>query len=404
MYLLRPVLLLLLAAAPALAVDAPPPAAQARTAAQQTDFTNLRSSIVSPEVSDDRRVTLRVFASEARNVVLAGGTLLLASGGTVRAPLAFTRDAQGIWTFTTPPLAKPELHNYRLQIDGADAIDYANPRVIAGSGSPNSLVEVGPRVGHAFWQPTPGISRGTVHRHRYDSALGDVRELYIYTPPGYDPNQPPLPVLYLLHGGGETAASWADIGRVDVIADNLIAAGRMQPVVIVMPLGHAIPRGVADSPTNDWASRNTEAFRRDLFGAIMPFAERTYRVRTDRDGRALAGLSMGAGQADTIGLASLDQFSVIGLFSGGGRDFAQRHATLLAEPAATNSRLAWLYIGVGSTDGLVLPTVRPMHETLKAAGIHHTYQEFPGFGHSWPVWRHILYHEFLPRLFTSPTD
>ncbi len=162
------------------------PAGEARTAAQQTDFTNLRSSIVSPEVSEDRRVTLRVFAPEAKSVVLAGGTLLLASGGTVRAPLAFARDSQGIWTLTTPPLATPELHNYRLQIDGADAIDYANPRVIVGSGSPNSLVEVAPLQGRAFWQPMPNIARGVVHRHRYDSALGDIRELHVYTPPGYD--------------------------------------------------------------------------------------------------------------------------------------------------------------------------------------------------------------------------
>lgn len=375
-------------------------ATPAPTASGQTDFTNLRATIVSPEVSADRRVTLRLLAPQARSVHLAGGTLLSAIGGSVRAPRPFTRTDDGVWTLTTVPLP-PEIHNYRLQIDGADALDYANPNVITGSGSPNNYVEIPPVDGRAFWQPAPGISRGTVHRHRYDSPLGDVREFHVYTPPGYDPAGKVLPVLYLLHGGGELADSWSRIGRLDILADNLIAEGRMQPGVIVMPFGHAIKRGPADSPATPWADRNAAAFERDLFEAIIPLTERLYRVRTDRQGRALAGLSMGAAQTEFIGFRSLDRFSVLGLFSGGGRDFATRHTELLAQPERANTQLRWLYLAVGENDGLVLPTVAPMHELLTKAGIHHTYRLLPGFGHSWPIWRHILYHEFLPGVFAS---
>lgn len=228
--------------------------------------------------------------------------------------------------------------------------------------------------------------------------LGDVRELHVYVPARQE-TADPLPVLYLLHGGGERASSWADIGRADVIADNLLSEGGMQPCLIVMPSGFALPRGPNDSPATDWADRNTNAFRRDLFESILPFVERTYKTRTDRLGRALAGLSMGAAQAEAIGLAALEHFGTLGFFSGGGRNFTARHATLLADARRANDPPTWIFVGVGANDGLVLPLVRPMHDTLTRAGIPHTYKEYAGHGHSWPVWRLMLHQDFLPHVF-----
>jgi enterochelin esterase family protein len=223
-----------------------------------------------------------------------------------------------------------------------------------------------------------------------------VRDVYVYTPPGYnaDPGAR-YPVLYLLHGGGDDAGGWSSVGSAHLIMDNLIAEGKAKPTIIVMPFGQAVPRSAS---YEELRARNTPLFEEDLLGDVMPLVESSYRVQADRDHRAMAGLSMGGGQTDHIGLNHLDLFSYIGILSAGRGDFAERHPDLVADPAAANRKLNLLFLGCGTLDPLAAEGMAAMHALLVEREIEHFYWTLEGAGHTWVVWRRALYHELLPRL------
>jgi enterochelin esterase family protein len=240
------------------------------------------------------------------------------------------------------------------------------------------------------------VPHGTLHRHHYASkTLGNVRDVYVYTPPGYEASSEKYPVLYLLHGGGDDAGGWSQAGRAHLIMDNLFAEGKAKPTIIVMPFGQAVPRSAS---FEDLRTKNTPLFEQDLLADVLPLVESTYRVHADRKHRAMAGLSMGGGQTDHIGLNHLDQFSHIGILSAGRGDFAENHPDLVADPAATNEKLDLLFLGCGTLDPLATEGMSKTHALLTKKGIDHVYWTLEGAAHTWVVWRTALYYEFLPRL------
>ena len=340
----------------------------------------------SPAVGADRRVTFRVRAPEARSLVLnapwAGDRL------------ALERGADGIWSLTVGPVP-PGIYSYTFQLDGARVLDPHNSAVKRWRGGNASLVEV----------PAPApmpydlrdVPHGAVHAHYYRSESGGAgRRLLVYTPPGYEADGGrDYPALYLLHGSGDDEAAWTEVGRANLILDNLIAAGAAEPMLVVMPNGHPVPWGRA---RRGLRSGNTEAFRSDLLQAAMPLVESLYRVRAGPRHTAIAGLSMGGGQALHCGAGNLDRFGWVGAFSSAAPSPEESPVmrAFLAAPARANERLGLLWIAIGRDDFL-LERNRSLQAQLEEAGVRHTYLLTDG-GHSWPVWRDYL-ARFAPLLF-----
>ena len=354
--------------------------------------------IVSPEIHADRSATLRVKAPNAQRVLLSATTILNALGSADSNMAFHEKDEDGVWSLTLPPLP-PDIYDYSILIDGVGFTDPNNPDAQTGFMAPRSLLIIPHETGENYFDARD-VPHGTLHRHYYASqTLGDVRDVYVYTPPGYEKNpDATYPVLYLLHGAGDVAGSWAMMGKAHLIMDNLLAEGKAEPMIIAMPFGHAAPRSIP------WAERwrnNTELFEQDLLIDVIPLMESTYRVQADREHRAIAGLSMGGAQTDHIGLGHLELFSHVGILSAGARNFAERHADLLADPIGTNIKLKLLFLGCGTLDALAAEGTEELHELLTEKGIAHTYWTLEGTAHTWVVWRMALYYELLPRLWRS---
>jgi enterochelin esterase family protein len=347
---------------------------QAASVAQET------ARLRSPEPRADGRVTFRVRAPNAREVMLD------LEGAK---PQPMQRDAGGVWTLTTGPL-EPDLYGYKFVADGARFLDPANPVVVPNLLDKSSQLHV-PGPASLPWE-AGDVPRGTVHRHFYRSAVvGDHRELYVYTPPGYDAGAPkPYPVLYLLHGFSDDPSAWTAVGRAHVILDNLIARGQARPMLVVMPLGYGAPEiveggfGALQDPR--LRQRNMDGFRETLLTDVIPLVESAYRASQDRGSRAIAGLSMGGGEALTVGLNALDRFAWIGAFSSFlGPDF---EATFPGLDARVNDRVRLLWIACGRDDAL-MDSNRKLQAWLDARKVRHARVETDG-AHTWMVWRRNL--------------
>ena len=349
-----------------------------------TPVTALRS----PEVNPDRSVTLRYSAPDAAKVELVG-EIMQGQG-----PRAMTRDDSGVWTTTVGPLS-PEIWIYNFRVQGVDVVDPSNPAVkpTPPGLAMSSFVEV-PGDQPAFYD-SRAVPHGEVRMLMYESkAMGVTRWLWIYTPPNYDRTSTRYPVLYLLHGNGEAQNGWVMNGRANIILDNLIADGKAQPMVVVMPQGHAL-QGANVGPLVRIAGETgmfSERFPRDLLEDVIPLVERKYRVFADGDHRAIAGLSMGGGQALSIGLAHPDIFHwILGYSAAVGGQFMPDETafqSVLADPASVNRKLRLLWISCGKQDFLYRAN-RDFAETLKAKGLNVTYKETDG-AHVWSVWRNNL--------------
>lgn len=348
---------------------------------------------VSPEVHPDGRITFRFRAPNARDVAVT-------RAGAPRLPM--TRDDQGVWTATTDALA-PDIYQYTFNVDGLAALDPMNSWIAPNLLNPSSMVRVPGPSGGASRVPwdVADVPRGQLHRHFYRSArVGDHRDYYVYTPPGYDARTPRrYPVLYLLHGFSDDASGWTAVGQAHVIFDNLIAETRMVPMVVVMTLGYGAPEIVTRGPrAPGLRMKNMEGYRDALLSEVMPAVARDYRIETTRDRRAIAGLSMGGAETLFVGLNAVDQFAWIGAFSAGGLGSAAELPQIFpALDAAQGARLRLLWIACGTEDGLIEAN-RQMHAFLTARGVTHEFVETPG-AHTWMVWRRYL-AEFTPRLFT----
>jgi enterochelin esterase family protein len=245
------------------------------------------------------------------------------------------------------------------------------------------------------------VDHGTVHHHTYYSPTAKSQsELYVYTPPCYESGSNKYPVLYLLHGRGEKADAWLSSSFVNQIIDNLIALKKITPMIIVMPFGWVIPPNTPDYQVVDLLMPNLE---KEMFNSVIPLVEGSYRVFTDAEHRAIAGFSMGGAQTAFIGLNHIDRFSFIGIFSAGLQNFRQDYKELLDNPAETNKRLKYFFLGAGSQDntgpgGSSIDGQRTLDTLLITKGINHTFYEMPNAGHTWYAWRYYLIEKFLPFL------
>ncbi len=346
--------------------------------------------VASPEVSPDRHVIFRIRDPNAKQVRL--------SLEGVKDPQAMMKDEEGVWSLTVGPL-EPDLYGYSFEADGVSLIDPSNSLMKPNLLHPQSVVHV-PGPPSLPWELSD-VPHGVVHHHFYRSqVVGDDRDFFVYTPPGYDPKaRHPYPVLYLLHGYSDDASGWTAVGHANTILDNLIAQGRAKPMLVVMPLGYGAleilsPNGPAFRDEG-LRQRNFDKFREALIQEVIPAVESTYRVTKDREQRAIAGLSMGGAESLLTGLNSVDRFAWVGSFSAGGLgDNLDRQFPALDSKIGTQLRLLW--IACGTDDFLVEPN-RKFRDWLTSKGIQHTDIDTSG-AHTWMVWRRNL-ATFVPLLF-----
>jgi enterochelin esterase family protein len=338
-----------------------------------------QQGVTSPEVHADRTVTLRLSAPEAELVeVSLGGK-----------PLSMVRGERGVWEGTSPPL-EPGLHDYTFRVDGTIVLDPSN-RLVKKWLNLQSMVEV-PGDPPLLTEFTD-VPHGAIVRLYYPStSVGHTRPLMVYLPPQYDPTADQrYPLVVLMHGFGDDETAWTEVGRAHFIADNLIAANKIEPVVIAMPYGHPLPLG-ADGRANDYFGRNNSLYEQDITKDLLPFLESRFKVRSDAAGRSIVGLSMGGGHALDTGLKHLELFSAIGAFSAAtpqqdGNELTEQYPALAGPDPAANT-LRHLFIPIGSSDFL-LDRNKDFTAKLTDAGVRFEYLETSG-GHEWKLWREYL--------------
>lgn len=319
------------------------------------------------------------------------------------APLPMQQNANGSWSLMVGPLA-PEIYSYSFIADGVGLLDPANPQSNPNLRWASNYFEV-PGPAPQLWD-LQDIPHGVVHHYFYASkAAGDQRDYYVYTPPGYDPkSHTKYPVLYLLHGYSDTAGGWIANGRANAILDNLIAQGKVKPMIVVMPLGYGVMSIVtgpaADFWNDDLRRKSFEIYQQTLLTEIMPQVESNYRVETRAEDRAIAGLSMGGGESLLIGLNHPELFDWVGAFSAAGyKPFDAKFPALNAN-SSQQRRLLWIACGVedkyvGKTP--LITVNRQFVAWLHTKSVPVTFVETPGM-HQWQVWRENLI-QFAPLLF-----
>ena len=360
-----------------------------------------------PRVDSQGRAEFRVKAPDASKVKLN-----FWSGP----KLDMEKQADGFWTVTTPPLV-PGFHYYTLVIDGAEVADPSSHAYYGGSRDASGI-EI-PEAGSTYYSPQ-NVPHGDVREVWYHSDVtGTWRHALVYTPPGYDTQtKVRYPVLYLQHGGGEDETGWIKQAHANFILDNLIAAGSTKPMLIVMANGYARRAG---QPVPDFAGKPfgspealramqemAAAFEDDVTQALIPFIDSHFRTLTDRDHRAMAGLSMGGMQTFQVTFDHLDLFSYIGGFSGAAGQMVLGNRSLdpktdfngaLADPTAFAKRVHLLWIGVGTEEPAMMHAgLARLHTSLDDAHVKHVFYESPGTAHEWQTWRRDL-KDFAPRLF-----
>jgi enterochelin esterase-like enzyme len=374
-------------------------------------------TVVSPEIGADRRVTFRIVAPEAQKVELRSPGDIPGIGGRGVAPPQLTKNAEGVWEITLGPLPAGA-YRYVFLVNGIVVADSRNPMTSQTNTTVYSLAVV---PGSEVFD-TKNVPHGAVASvHYYSSALGGIRRMHVYTPPGYESNQNRYPVLYLLHGAGDVDDSWSSVGRAGFTLDNLIAAKKARPMIVVMPAGHVNGAGAAVGGTVPEAARSgnpgvgagPDPFASDFMTDLLPYVEKHYRVIAERGSRAIAGLSMGGNQTLNIGIPHLDKFAYIGVFSSGviagGRgagpadsmpiaDAWEKRNTAALDNPVTKRGLRLLWFSTGRDDGLVA-TTRATVELLKRHGFNPVFVESEG-AHTWLNWRNYL-AEFAPQLFVA---
>ena len=350
--------------------------------------------LLSHELHADRSITFRFKDAAAAKVEL--------NLEGVAKPILMTRGKSGIWTFHTHPLPS-EIYSYSFLAGGEPRIDPENHSIAPNLVFPARNAVVVPGDTPQLWDET-GVPHGILHTHRFASkiALGlpaNQEEVVIYTPPGYDAHaSKPYPVLYLLHGWSGVAEGWTRDQQANLILDNLLAEGKIKPMVVVMPLGYG-DMSFVENGFNIWndpvaVDHNTQLFMSMLIGEIMPLAEGAYNISRDREGRAITGLSMGGLESLDTGLHNTDKFAWIGGFSSAVHNLDYEHQLAALDPKTADLKLLWIACG---TEDSLIEANRKMIAFLKAKGMPVTQVETPGL-HVSLVWRDNLIH-FAPLLF-----
>ena len=354
-------------------------------------LTPFMANLISPEVRDDHTVTFRLKAPKAQEVLLAGGPLLLALGKG-NAPIPFSKGEDGTWSLTIGPV-KPNIYVYKFTLDGASIPDPNNTLGGVGDQPPYSQLVI---HGDApAYYDARNVPHGAVTRHIYHSTVTNgEREMYVYTPPGYD-RRKKYPVLYLVGGSGELASNWAIEGRANFILDNLLAEGKAVPMIIAMPNNQVVHRS---HPQH--VELTFKLFEEDLRKHIIPVVEQNYSVRTDRKSRALSGLSMGGRHTQFVGWKCLELFGSFGILSAGDLNSETTSAEFLNDPNI-NKKVDYLFVGQGTHEDRPGTRTNVLHEVLLKHKIRHEYYVGGDGGHDWGTWRHLLYAKFLPELWRT---
>ncbi|GAB3949727.1 esterase family protein [Spirosoma harenae] len=339
--------------------------------------------VVSPQVNADKSITFRYLAPQAKDVKL--------SAQFEKAPVAMTKDAQGIWSVTTSPV-KPDIYPYSFQVDGVTVMDPANVAFFPNERFKASLVDVPgdtPLI-HAMRD----VPHGTITYEYYPSAEGTTGSLVVYTPPGYDQSpSKKYPVYYLISGTTDTEETFFKVGKTNLILDNLIAEGKAKPMIIVMPYGNIAAR-VAEQkggskPADPTGRDNPEAVKRandfgaDLTGNVIPYIEKNYRTVANRENRAIGGFSRGGGQTLRTAFGNMDKFAWVCAYSSylSPEEMERSYKPIVDNSASTNKQLKLLWVSVGSDDFLYKGTVEFM-DYLKAKNVNYKSLITNG-GHTW---------------------
>ncbi len=343
---------------------------------------------VSPVVATDRKVTFRLRAPNAKDVKV--------DGDWTKKPVAMAKDDKGIWSLTTEPL-ESNLYGYFFVVDGVNIADPSNTSMRVGTKNIKSQLDVPGET--ADFLAVRNVPHGALHEHwYYAEALKTTRRVIVYTPPGYQAGKD-YPVLYLLHGSGDDETYWTQVGRANFIMDNLLAASKVKPALIVMPFGHVSREAGAGRVKGGGGGPGF--MEKDLLENVLPLVESTYRVARDAKHRAIAGLSMGGNQALTIGLNNRSRFAYVAGFSSAGtaRKAADTFKSLLADPDKSNKELKLLWIGCGEDDSLFAGN-QSFDKLLTSRNIRHEWVATPRYGHVWTLWR-VYLRDLLPKLFAE---
>jgi enterochelin esterase-like enzyme len=329
-----------------------------------------------PQILPDSRAIFQVNAPDAQKVQLD-----------LAKKYDMVKNSEGVWEVTTDSITEG-FHYYSLLIDGLAVADPAS-ETFYGMGRMASGIEV-PFKGDDYYA-IKDVPHGEICIKRYYSTVfNGWRQFYIYKPAGYDVHiNEKYPVLYILHGGGEDERGWATQGKTDLILDNLIAAQKAKPMLVVMPDGNVSVQGFGEN--------TLRMFEREMKQCIIPFVERNYRTETGPSSRALAGLSMGGLQTLYVGMNNTDLFSYLGIFSSGWimptqqklagaqYDFMKNNLEKI------NGNIKQLWIAVGGKEDIAYNNCQTMMSEFDKMKVKYTYSEYPG-GHTWPVWRNNLFN------------
>ncbi len=366
-----------------------------------------------------RRVQFRIHAPDAKSVqIMVGG------GGGETPKMDLVKQADGTWTLTTPPIVEG-FHYYPVYVDGFEVTDPGSHTFFGESRDMSGIEIPSPLPSDSFYQ-IHDVPHGQVRERWYHSSVTETwRRIFVYTPPGYDHDtNTRYPVLYLQHGAGEDETGWTKQGRANFILDNLIASGAAKPMIIVMAYGYARRAGAPEpemnrmrrapgtrmNPAAAMAAMRAmvQGFEDDLVQVVIPFVDKNYRTLTDRNHRAMAGLSMGGMQTFQITLDHPDLFSYIGGFSGaffvfGNSKFDPKTSFngVFADPKEFAKRWHLLWLGAGTNEmAMIHRSLIAFNNDLNEAGIKHVFYQSPGTAHEWLTWRRDL-NNFAPRLFRA---
>ncbi|GAB4034869.1 esterase [Spirosoma gilvum] len=364
------------------------PSVMAQMQQQRTPNDTLKS----PKVLDDKRVMIQIYAPKASEVTVGGDFLSNPK------PLSLTKNEQGVWSVLIGPL-KPDYYSYTLMVDGVRTMDPKNPVIKQGISSLENMMAVtGPET--AF-EDNKAVPHGEVREVWYSSnTLNMMRRMHVYTPPGYEKGSTKYPVFYLLHGGGDDDSGWNTIGRSGFILDNLIAAGKAKPMIVVMPNGSMPLPPSNGMPNAQMMNQLRDLFSSELLKEVMPNVEKNYRTLTNAENRAIAGLSMGGFQTLDVTLTRPELFNYVGVFSSGffgatADEADTKYAKVLNDPNFNKGKkLFWVSIG---KDDFVMDANKKTLALLDKHNIKYQYKESSG-GHTWVNWRQYL-NEYTPMLF-----
>jgi enterochelin esterase-like enzyme len=381
-----------------------------------------RGGASSPAISSDNKVTFRLSAPKAASVTVRGDF-----GDAAQ----MTKDEQGVWSVTVGPL-QPEVYSYTFDVDGVTVLDPSNFQLSRDTTRNQNLLIV-PGEGSDLYI-VKDVPHGSVSQVWYDSpSLKMKRRMVVYTPPGYETSSEKYPVLYVLHGGGGDEEQWLRMARVPQIFDNLIAAGKAKPMIVVMPNGNANQaaateaapastgprrggagtpdargaagamgaagnRGAAGGATGGYSEDTLSVIAEDYVKSVGAFIDKYYRVRPGPENRAITGLSMGGGHAFYTGMKNMDYYGWVGEFStsmfgglqntGFNYDLDSAIGGVFKDPANIKKKLKLLYLSCGREDPRLTAT-KEMTEALRKRGIEVVYTDWPG-AHEWKVWRCAL--------------